>query len=247
MGDPMAYSCTFPAMIQSWRDHWYEGTQGNSLQSWPFGFVQLSTHGGGVQGYGLGLEEPGYPALRWAQTAGYGSAPNPSMQNVFMATAVDIGQASSPARGPHVQNKQVGRRLALAFRRTVLNEDGLYTPGPQAKAAALKAGGVEVTFENLSPAGLSELPTQFGFEFSVGDDVWLMAPSAQLTADATGVQVAVPEELKATPTRVRYLWAQNPCLPVAGSECPVRGADDHSLPALPFVLPIEQPNSDTLM
>ena len=39
------------------------------------------------------------------------------MVNVFMATAVDIGEPRTPAGGPHVRDKQdVGKRLALAFR-----------------------------------------------------------------------------------------------------------------------------------
>merc|ERR1712048_477569 len=79
--DPVAYSCTFPAMIQSWREHWSNGTKGNTDASFPFGFVQLSTHGGAVGGYGLGLEAPGYAALRWAQTASQGYSPNPAEPN----------------------------------------------------------------------------------------------------------------------------------------------------------------------
>lgn len=236
---PAKYSCTFPAMIQSWRKRWFEGTKGNTLPSWPFGFVQLSTHGGDVQGYGLGLDTPGYAALRWAQTATYGFAPNPALPNVFMATAVDIGQRSSPAKGPHVQNKQeVGRRLALAYRRT-LGEKRIYTPGPIAKSAIIEDGELHVTFENLSPAGLGPLSTLLGVELSSGDDFWTSAPAAKLVDGGQAVAISTPPEMP-SPTRVRYLWAQNPCLPVPGSECPLRGADIHKLPALPFVINITE-------
>merc|ERR1712203_75896 len=106
-GSAAAYACWFPAMIQGWRNEWLNKTTGVSDAQWPFGFVQLSTTGSGVGGYGASMYKAdgslagGYQGVRWAQTAGYGYAPNPAMPNTFMATAVDIGQTGSPARGPH--------------------------------------------------------------------------------------------------------------------------------------------------
>ena len=38
----------------------------------------------------------GFPGLRWAQTAKYGYVPNPRLQNVFMAVAMDLPDFQSP-------------------------------------------------------------------------------------------------------------------------------------------------------
>ena len=65
------YNCTFPAKISDWRDKWHSSFV-------PYGFVQLANFvsNGGV-------------TIRWHQTADYGYTPNPSMENVFMAVAID--------------------------------------------------------------------------------------------------------------------------------------------------------------
>ena len=36
------YQCYFPAMINDWRQKWYEGTQKQTKMDFPFGFVQVS-------------------------------------------------------------------------------------------------------------------------------------------------------------------------------------------------------------
>lgn len=39
---PNTYNCTFPAMIDDWRQKWYDGTDGFTDPQFPFGFVQVS-------------------------------------------------------------------------------------------------------------------------------------------------------------------------------------------------------------
>lgn len=36
------YKCFFPAMINDWRQKWYEGTDRQTDPMFPFGFVQVS-------------------------------------------------------------------------------------------------------------------------------------------------------------------------------------------------------------
>ena len=36
-----SYNCMFPAMIDDWRAKWFHATQGNTLEEFPFGFVQV--------------------------------------------------------------------------------------------------------------------------------------------------------------------------------------------------------------
>ena len=39
--NPYLYNCTFPAMINDWREKWYRGTKLNTKELLPFGFVQV--------------------------------------------------------------------------------------------------------------------------------------------------------------------------------------------------------------
>ena len=38
---PDTYNCTFPAMIDDWRAKWFETTNKNTNEMFPFGFVQV--------------------------------------------------------------------------------------------------------------------------------------------------------------------------------------------------------------
>jgi len=37
----LSVACTFPAMIQDWREAWYEGTEMQTGSMFPFGFAQV--------------------------------------------------------------------------------------------------------------------------------------------------------------------------------------------------------------
>lgn len=182
------------------------------------------------------MPDRSYAPVRWQQTAGFGIAPNPAMPNTFMASAVDIGQRDSPAKGPHVQNKQdIGRRLVLSYQKEFMLDKDIFAPGPLARSAMLKGGNLTITFRSLSPRGFrSPLPSRIGFELSSGADIWVDVSGVELGDNATSVVIAVPDGLN--PVFVRYLWAMNPCLPEHGKECPLHDADGNGLPALPFVL-----------
>ena len=76
------YDCTFASMIKNWRQKWYEATNGDTEEMFPFGFVQLAP-------FTNQREHLAWPELRWKQTANFGYVPNDVMQNVFMAAAMD--------------------------------------------------------------------------------------------------------------------------------------------------------------
>ena len=61
------YQCTFPAMISQWRKIWSTFTPTSDM--FPFGFMQLST-------FQENNEQPGFPVIRWHQTADHGYVPN---------------------------------------------------------------------------------------------------------------------------------------------------------------------------
>ena len=78
---PLEYNCSFPALIQGWRDAWHASTGGLTDPQFPFGFVQLSLHGGlpcyGKPAcYNMPTWSKGYGPIRWAQTASAGVVPN---------------------------------------------------------------------------------------------------------------------------------------------------------------------------
>ncbi|CAE7907902.1 SIAE [Symbiodinium sp. KB8] len=75
------YGCLMPALVRSWRALW-SASDGTTQPDAPFGFVTLAASGS-EGGNSMG-------AMRWAQTANYGVAPNPAMPNTFMAQAFDL-------------------------------------------------------------------------------------------------------------------------------------------------------------
>ena len=65
------YQCTFPAMISEWRKIW--NTLTKSSKDFPFGFMQLST-------WDANDIKPGFPVIRWHQTADHGLVPNEDLE-----------------------------------------------------------------------------------------------------------------------------------------------------------------------
>lgn len=243
--------------------------QGHTARAFPFGFVQLSVHGGlpcykGKSCYNQPVWGPGYAAIRWAQTASIGTVPNPAMENVFMATAVDIGEDRTPAGGPHVRDKQdVGKRLALAFREQFIPGDGpFYTPGAIAATAtarpgpAAEGGGstvITITLHNLPPGDAPLLApwSALGLEVSASppasrrtnNDTWVNATAVSL---GSGKGLLRVESALARVTQVRYLWSDNACLgwnsttqrreTATEYRCPL--VTSGGLPVLPFLLDV---------
>ena len=80
------YNCSFPAKIKDWRDKWHGGFT-------PYGFVQLANAVGN-----------GGVTIRWHQTADYGFTPNPMMENVFMAVAIDTYDGNIHPRCKLIKN-----------------------------------------------------------------------------------------------------------------------------------------------
>ncbi|CAI8011165.1 Sialate O-acetylesterase [Geodia barretti] len=133
-GDPSTYNCTFPAMIDDWRGKWKNASQHTS-SLFPFGFVQLAAYGSDNSS----SFSPGFPVIRWAQTADYGFVPNPRLRAVFMAVAMDLGDPSSPFGSIHPRDKQdVGLRLALAGRAIAYGDSEVYFTGPLATTATMR-------------------------------------------------------------------------------------------------------------
>ena len=65
------YQCTFPAMILAWRKIWSQFSPTST--NFPIGFMQLST-------WDANDNKPGFPVVRWHQTADHGFVPNQELQ-----------------------------------------------------------------------------------------------------------------------------------------------------------------------
>ncbi|PIK46232.1 putative sialate O-acetylesterase [Apostichopus japonicus] len=149
--EPERYSCLFPGMVNDWRKKWYEGTEGNTDPMFPFGFVQVCISK--VQEYEYCDKYCDFASLRWAQTAGYGYAPNPVLQNVFMAVSVDLPDPTSPYRPIHPRHKQdIAHRLYLGARALAYSETETIYRGPFPKEICDTSGHqikVKYQFDNI--------------------------------------------------------------------------------------------------
>lgn len=141
-------------MIDDWRGKW-KNASGHTSALLPFGFVQVHTPTppppqplaplslpSQLAAYGSDNSSsftPGFPVIRWAQTADYGFVPNPRLPAVFMAVAMDLGDPTSPFGSIHPRDKQdVGHRLALAGRAIAYGDSDVYFTGPLATTATIR-------------------------------------------------------------------------------------------------------------
>ena len=162
-GAPVAYGCQMPALVADWRRKWTAASGGRTAGDFPFGVVQLA-------GCPDDADSLGGVPIRVFQTGGSGSVtppmhlPNPLMPNTFMATAYDLGDATSPFGAVHIRYKQdVADRLVAAGLRQAYQHADSYT-GPvfdRATASSSGDGGsststssITLRFNNTGAHGL---------------------------------------------------------------------------------------------
>ena len=187
------------------------------------------------------LTDHGFAGIRWSQTASYGYVPNPALQNVFMAVAMDLGDPQSPYGSVHPRDKQdVGMRLALAGKVVAYGERALYFTGPLVDKATLQQTtneqglSVTITYHDLSPStnSLDDLHSPYGFEIGClqGNTI------KYIEGIATGIQgasvmVKFPDcPTGSTAEMVRYAWRDDPC---PFKQCAIYSG---GLPSPPFLM-----------
>ncbi|KAG7333024.1 hypothetical protein KOW79_003159 [Hemibagrus wyckioides] len=221
------YSCTFPAMIDDWRMAFHEGSEGQTAQDFPFGFVQLSTY--------RKVHNDGFPEIRWHQTADYGFVPNERMKKTFMAVAVDLPDIFSPWGSIHPRYKQdVANRLVLGARAVAYEETGVSFQGPFPNQVLIDNNTIIITYDQKIRATLS---TDI-FEICCSEEKkqcsscshWIPVPMKEQGSDYVLVTIAkCPLDNVAA---LRYAWSDWPC---AFKACPIYSADG-VLPAPLFIL-----------
>nr|KAF6312227.1 sialic acid acetylesterase [Pipistrellus kuhlii] len=219
------YNCTFPALIEDWRQTFHLGSHRQTERRLPFGFVQLSAV--------LTEEESddGFSQIRWHQTADLGYVPNPRMPNTFMAVAVDLGDRDSPFGSIHPRDKQtVAYRLHLGARAVAYGEKTLTFQGPLPEKMELWAGPGLLSLTYSQHIEVRRQDDKI-FEISCCGDhqcKWLPAPMNTSSAQTLALDIrSCPGAVAA----LRYAWASWPC---EYKQCPLYHPSS-SLPAPPFV------------
>ncbi|MCO6492127.1 MAG: beta galactosidase jelly roll domain-containing protein [Phaeodactylibacter sp.] len=186
-GDAFRYRERFRLMIRDWRQQWGQG-------DFPFLFVQLANF----------REEQQEPAeSQWAELR-ESQARALEEPHTGMALAIDIGEADDI----HPRNKQeAGRRLALAARAIVYDEDLEYS-GPIYRASKIEGNQIRLRFNHTGRQLISRHGLEWlrGFAIAGADGVFHPA-QARISEDNT---VLVSSEAVPAPKYVRYAWADNP-------------------------------------
>lgn len=217
------YSCTFPALIEDWRQTFHRGSQGQTERFFPFGFVQLSSQ------LSTGSSDGGFPWIRWHQTADFSYVPNPKMPNTFMAVAMDLCDRDSPFGSIHPRDKQtVAHRLHLGARAVAYGETGLTFQGPlPVKVGLLTAQGLlTLTYDQQIQVQRQDSKI-FEVSCCTNGCMWLPAPMNASTAWTLTLSI---DSCHGTVTALRYAWATWPC---DYKQCPLYHPDS-ALPAPPF-------------
>ncbi|XP_025749248.1 sialate O-acetylesterase isoform X1 [Callorhinus ursinus] len=216
------YNCTFPALIEDWRQTFHRGSQGQTERFFPFGFVQLSS-------YLSATSDDTFPQIRWHQTADFGYVPNARMPSTFMAVAMDLCDRKSPFGSIHPRDKQtVAYRLHLGARAVAYGEKLIFQ-GPLPENMELLA---DKGLLNLTYSLEIQVQRQHNiFEISCCSDhqcKWLPAPLDTVSAQSLALNV---RSCRGTPAALRYAWATWPC---EYKQCPLYHPGS-ALPAPPFV------------
>jgi len=219
-GQPKYYSCAFPAMIQDWNLKWGGGTS----KKFGFYFVQLGPWNAG--------DMNAEAETRLAQLAAT------ALPNVGYATAMDLGDPSSPFGDIHPRDKQtVGWRLSLSALALTYGQKLQYK-GPEATHFSVlsslpPAAVVQVSFsEDSIGSGLAErnfaCPVQgqcAEYELLL-DGKW--QPAELSSMGAGGIILAAKITQSVTLTGARYGHANYPTATLANRDL---------LPAVPFEFP----------
>lgn len=218
-GRAVAYRKLLPRMIEDWRSLW---DQPGEHRDTPFLIVQLAN-------FQQPAEQPpatdGWGELRDSQAHVAAAVPN-----VYLATAIDIGDADDI----HPRNKQdVGLRLARLAEHHVYGDASVVPVGPTMSMVQMKQwdGSPQTTtlmFDHA--AGLKttdgQPPRGFAIRVKGNNGPWVWADTSLVTS---GVELSHPDGLDG-PFDIRYAYGINPTDGPRG----INLVNGEGLPAMPF-------------
>ena len=222
------YDCTFASMIKNWRQKWYQATNGDTEEMFPFGFVQLAP-------FTNQREHLAWPELRWKQTGNFGYVPNHVMKNVFMAAAMDDDIDLHP------KNKRIpSTRLAWAASNLVYGntENPLYGPQPTNVSVSEDKTTIIVSFSSpLKPVLVEEdrfmvccLATMEECDGVGYTEGWKGVTIRGMPA--THMVELDTETACSQYSGLAYLWLETPCS--GEEECPLYSDDMFNMPVAPW-------------
>ena len=244
------YSCAFPLMIDLWRQ--FFSNNSDTDPNFPFGFVQLSVFLDSTENITCGNNKSvsclGAAMVRHGQIGNYSYIPNKIMDKTFFATAIDLGDPSTPYTAPlgpvHPRYKKpIGDRLADGAL-NIIYGGNQYWGGPYVEKAIFNHTKnikgydiVTVVFTNVGEQGLM-IKNYVGIElYDQGEIGWFNAfQKLEINGDFS-VDVMVPTNVKYTKiTMIRYNFYTAPCLPFQGPyNCAIYDKQ-HEIPAIPFII-----------
>ncbi|XP_062995690.1 sialate O-acetylesterase [Elgaria multicarinata webbii] len=217
------YNCTFPALIKDWRKAFHEGSDGQTQEDFPFGFVQLSTN--------RRVEtDDHFPRIRWHQTADYGYAPNKEMPNTFMAVTIDLGDDNSPYGSIHPRDKQnVAYRLHLGALAVAYHDKSVVFQGPYPKKVEVDSehASLHVTYQEEVVLRRSDNKT---FEVCCSEQPMCKWSPVSIVSSSSSSVVLHNPACPAAVSGLRYAWIEWPC---EYKLCPLYNLQ--ALPAPPFI------------
>ena len=233
------YDCLFENLISSWRQRWFETTEGGTDLSFPFGFVQLGPNTDNKHSFR-------WPQVRWKQTGEYGFVPNQRLQNVFMAAAMDDDIDLHPKNKRLPSSRLAWAALAQVYGDMYESPD-LAPPlrGPQPRGDVLLANDtLTITFDaELDPVLREEDRFMVCCLASMGecdqhhyDQGWegVTVADVRVSGGLTHVSLDLGGSCQDSGliSGLAYLWLETPCAGEAA--CPLYAADQYRLPVAPF-------------
>jgi len=196
-----SYQQLMTGLIESWREDFQRG-------DFPFIQVQLA-------GFQTDVDDPSLnPA--WANLRDAQRKIARAIKNVFLATAIDVGDEADI----HPRNKKdVGERLARQALKNVYGKNVVQS-GPTFRSKSIDGNKVTIAFENVG-TGLKvkgTLAKNFALCDESGKWAWADAriEGSSVVLSANGIE---------QPTKVRFCWQNSPPIGLFNSE---------NLPAFPF-------------
>lgn len=221
VADGRTYLCSFPAMIEAWRQLWKQNT--GTTAALPFGWVQLNSYGqpDGPRGKSphsppaslrngtkdpVGAWAPGFPSIRWAQTQSLQLVPD-SFQAVVLDTPSPSGAIHSCFKQP------VGARLARGALAVAYSRKELHI-SPGLGGAKQVGKKLTITLTNTG-GGTLIVRASLGFEVLIGETqpMWHSAPIVHCDGKHT-LTLSLPDvtvEDDGVVMALRYLWSNTPC------------------------------------
>ena len=200
---PAAYARKMSHLISDWRSLF----QNKSL---PFYTVQLANY----KAYSADPQESSWAELRLEQHRA-----STTNSNVFMASAIDLGEWNDIHP---LAKKELGQRMAKQALSHSYNIKGLKAHHPFATSATIKKNTVVIHIKTDSNLIVKKsLEQSFSIADKSGDFKW-----ASATIVGNDLHLKLPKDMQ-KPARVRYAYADNPKSSVYS---------ENGLPLLPFDL-----------